>query len=173
MGLAPMIPKWAFGFWQSKMRYTSQEELINVAEAYREKGYPADIMVIDFYHWTEMEDMEFDPQQWPHPDAMFERLRQLSFQGMISVWPYISKKSKNYAPMSEQDMLLHNERGESLPVEIFNGDHAALYDPFLPEARAYYWNEVKRYYDQGARIWWLDSCEPDDGIDLSKTSRRL
>lgn len=106
---------------------------MNVAKAYREKGYPADIMVIDFYHWTQMGDMKFDPEQWPDPEAMFKQLKELGFQGMVSVWPYISKKSENYVPISKQNMLLHDPQGESLPVEIFNGDHAALYDPFFQQ----------------------------------------
>ncbi|WNR42869.1 glycoside hydrolase family 31 protein [Paenibacillus roseipurpureus] len=166
-GPAPMIPKWAFGFWQSKMRYSSQQELLEVAEAYREKNYPMDILVIDFYHWTQLGDMRFDPESWPDPVAMFDRLGQLGVKGMISVWPYISKKSMNYAPMSDRGLLLHNESKVSVPVTIFNGDMAALYDPFHSEGRSYYWEQVSRYYKQGARIWWVDSCEPDDGIELS------
>lgn len=165
-GPAPMIPKYAFGFWQSKMRYMTQQELLDVAEKYRQKQYPVDILVVDFYHWTQMGDMQFDPEAWPDPEGMFKRLKELNIQGMVSVWPYISDKSVNYAPMEEEGILVVDDNGKTIKFTIFNGEKSGLYDPFNEKARRFIWNKSKAYYDQGAKIWWLDSCEPDDGLNI-------
>lgn len=165
-GPAPMIPKYAFGFWQSKMRYMSQDELIGVAEKYRQKQYPVDISVIDFYHWTEMGDFKFDPEAWPDPEGMFKKLKELHIQGVVSIWPYISEKSSNFDSMDKNDMFVKDNKGNTIKFTIFNGEKSGLYDPFNPEARKHIWEKAKAYYDQGAKIWWLDSCEPDDGLNI-------
>lgn len=162
-GPAHLLPKWALGFWQSKMRYSTQAELLQVARTYREKGYPADIIVVDFYHWTEMGDFTFDPVCWPDPQAMFEELAALHFKCMVSVWPIISEKSKNYGVFSEQGQFVRKPYGNDYRFTFFNGDHGSLYDPFNPAARQQIWKGVEPYYSMGAKIWWLDACEPDVG----------
>lgn len=163
-GPAPMIPKYALGFWQSKMRYMTQGELINVAKEYRERQYPMDIIVIDFYHWSEMGDFKFDRKFWPRPKEMFDQLRDMHINAMVSVWPDISKHSENFVPMDKKNYLITDEGGNTVVFDFFNGDEVALYDPFNEEGRQYLWEQVSNYYKQGAKIWWLDCCEPDDGL---------
>lgn len=167
-GPASMLPKYAFGFWQSKMRYMSQQELLEVAEKYRQKQYPVDILVVDFYHWTQMGDFTFERKSWPDPQRMFQRLKELNIQGMVSVWPYFSENSFNFEPMDKEGMFVRNDEGETIRFTIFNGEKSGLYDPFNEEARKYVWEKSKGYYAQGAKIWWLDSCEPDDGLNIDE-----
>lgn len=165
-GGAVMPPKAAFGYWQSKMRYQTQRELLEVARAYRERRYPLDILVIDFYHWTQMGDFRFDPACWPDPEAMCRELRDQGVKSMVSVWPYIDVGSENHGPMSRDGQLVRDRRGRALEFTIFNGAKSGLYDPFNKDARDAYWERIRRYREQGIDYWWLDSCEPDDGLNL-------
>lgn len=165
-GPAVLLPRYTFGFWQSKMRYTSQEELLQVARTYRQKGYPLDILVIDFYHWTEMGDFKFDPHAWPDPESMLRQLRDLHVQTMVSIWPYFSEKSKHFRELEQRSGFVHDDAGRALHVTIFNGETAGLYDPFEPAVRRFVWEKARGYFEQGASISWLDSCEPDDGVNL-------
>lgn len=165
-GPAVLLPKYTFGFWQSKMRYTTQQELLDVAKKYREKGYPLDIIVVDFYHWTKMGDFRFDPACWPAPEEMFAQLKELDVQCMVSMWPYVVEDSRNFAGFDATAAFVRQDDGKTNHFTIFNGDKAGLYDPFRPEARSLYWQQAKGYFDQGATIGWMDSCEPDDGLNV-------
>lgn len=165
-GPAVMLPRYTFGFWQSKMRYTTQQELIDVARQYRAKGYPLDIIVVDFYHWTKMGDFMFDPECWPNPEEMFAELKAMDVQCMVSMWPYVVEDSRNFELFDRASAFVRQDNGETNHFTIFNGDRAGLYDPFRPEARELYWQQAKGYFDQGATIGWLDSCEPDDGLNV-------
>lgn len=165
-GPAVLLPKYAFGFWQSKMRYTTQQELLDVAKKYREKGYPLDIIVVDFYHWTKMGDFQFDPACWPAPEEMFAQLKEMDVQCMVSMWPCVVEDSRNFAGFDAAAAFVRQDDGKTNHFTIFNGDMAGLYDPFRPEARNLYWHQAKGYFDQGATIGWMDSCEPDDGLNI-------
>lgn len=167
-GPGRMLPEWAFGFWQSKMRYQSQEELLSVARAYREKGYPLDIIVVDFYHWTQMGDFTFDPKQWPNPEHMFKELAELHVKCMVSVWPHISTKSVHYEEFREKGYFVKDKDGEAVVFPMFNQDDNGLYDPFSKEAREFFFQKAKGYYEAGARIWWLDGCEPEVALTDDK-----
>lgn len=167
-GPGRMLPEWAFGFWQSKMRYESQEELLKVARAYREKRYPLDIIVVDFYHWTQMGDFAFDRKQWPSPERMFRELKEMHVKCMVSVWPHVSTKSRHYTEMKEKGYFVKDQKGESVVFPLFNQDDNGLYDPFSKEAREYFFRKAKGYYEAGARIWWLDGCEPEVLLEDAK-----
>jgi len=88
-GHAPELPAWASGFWQSKLRYRTQEELLAVAREYRRRGLPLSVIVADFFHWSAMGDYRFDPAEWPDPSAMAAELRELGVELMVSVWPTV------------------------------------------------------------------------------------
>lgn len=167
-GPGRMLPEWAFGFWQSKMRYMSQEELLQVARTYRKKGYPLDILVVDFYHWTQMGDFAFDRKQWPCPESMFEELRKLHIKCMVSVWPHISTKSIHYEEFRKKGYFVKDQKGEAVVFPMFNQDDNGLYDPFSKEARELFFQKAKGYYEAGARIWWLDGCEPEVALEDEK-----
>jgi hypothetical protein len=96
-GDVPMLPKSAYGYIQCKQRYSSQEELMAVAKGYRDRHYPIDDLVIDWFHYTKMGEMDMDPAKWPDPVAMNRELHAMNFHTMISVWPRFVPESRYYA----------------------------------------------------------------------------
>lgn len=166
-GHAPMLPDWAAGFWQSKLRYASQAELISVAEEYHRRKLPLSVIVIDFFHWTRHGDWQFDPKYWPDPSGMVKRLEKLGVRAMVSVWPTVSRLSANYPEMQSKGYIVRNKGG--IPAHMYFVDNQAetgiyvhYYDPTHPEARKYIWEKVKHgYYEHGIKLYWLDACEPE------------
>ena len=84
-GYASKFPAWAAGFWQCKLRYEDQEQLLEVAREYKRRGIPIDAIVIDFFHWTEQGEWQFDPKYWPDPAAMCKELKELSFNNIHTI----------------------------------------------------------------------------------------
>lgn len=166
-GKAPAFPAWASGFWQSKLRYESQEELLNVAREYKKRGLPLAVIVADYFHWTHMGDWKFDPERWPDPAAMVQELEALGVKLMVSVWPTASPLSENYPALTEQGLLVNNEYGvDAQHVFIDNGvigpAYFAYYDATHPQARQFVWDVIhKNYYAAGIKLFWLDNNEPD------------
>lgn len=166
-GHPPLLPEWASGFWQSKLRYRSQEELLAVAREHRRRGLPMSVIVVDFFHWTHLGDWRFDPAEWPDPQSMIEELEELGIKLMVSVWPTVSPLSENYARMRDEGLLVATDQG--LPLHAPWHDKGfgtempvAFYDATSDAARAFVWDTLKRnYYDLGVRAFWLDGCEPE------------
>jgi alpha-D-xyloside xylohydrolase len=164
-GHSPMMPEWATGFWQSKLRYETQDELLAVAREYRDRGLPLSVIVADYFHWTHLGDWRFDPADWPDPRAMVKELDAMDVRLMVSVWPSVSPKSANYQHMRERGMLVGAADGSvvehTFPDRDFHGG-MAFYDPTSAEARAFVWSRIRDgYHDLGVRAWWLDACEPE------------
>jgi len=166
-GRAPMLPEWAAGFWQSKLRYRTQEELLEVAREYHRRGFPLSVIVVDFFHWTQLGDWRFEPSEWPDPKAMAEELKAMGTRLMVSVWPSVSVMSSNYQPMLQAGYFIATERGA--PVHSDWPDrHApvslpvAFYDATNPAARRYLWDQLRaNYFETGIKVFWLDACEPE------------
>ncbi len=93
-GHAPEFPPWAAGFWQSKLRYRTQDELLSIAREYKQRGLPLAVMVVDFFHWTLQGDWRFDPELWPDPAAMVRELEEMGVKLMVSIWPTVNPLSK-------------------------------------------------------------------------------
>src|SRR5699024_118560 len=96
-GKVPMMPDYAMGFWQCKLRYTSQDELLAVARKHKELGLPIDVIVADFFHWTQQGEYKFDPKYWPDPKAMCDELESMGIKLMVSIWPTVDYRSENFA----------------------------------------------------------------------------
>lgn len=166
-GHPPMFPEWASGFWQSRLRYRTQEELLDVAREYRRRGLPLSVIVSDFFHWTRQGDWRHDPEAWPDPASMVRELEEMGVKLMVSVWPTVNPDSDNHREMWQRGLLVRNESG--IPVHKPFQDnqsegrvHVQFYDATNPEARDYIWQKVRdNYYRDGIRVWWLDACEPD------------
>ena len=159
-GRAPMMPESAMGFWQCKLRYRTQDEVLAVARRYRELGIQLDVIVIDFFHWTAQGDWKFDERYWPDPKAMIDELHAMGIRVMVSVWPSVDRRSENFAEMEERGLLMRTERG-AMQTYDYQGDCVQI-DPMNPETRAYVWQKCREhYYDLGIDYFWLDNSEPD------------
>lgn len=156
-GLVPMMPDYALGFWQCKLRYQTQDQLMDVAREYKRRGLPLSVIVADYFHWPNQGDWKFDEEYWPDPAAMVAELESMGVALMVSVWPTVEKSSENYQEMVEKGYLIRTDRG----VRISLAD-AIVYDPTNPAARKYLWSKIKEnYYDRGIKMFWLDEAEPE------------
>jgi len=171
-GHPPLLPEWASGFWQSKLRYRTQDELLAVAREYARRELPLSMMVADFFHWPAMGDWRFEKEEWPDPAAMAARLRDLptpdgrGVRLAVSVWPTIETGSENYPAFRDAAMLVRDSHGGVLtnhwPVREGGYQPTAYYDATDPAARAALWRRLsENYLSCGVTAFWLDSCEPD------------
>ncbi|HYT23163.1 MAG TPA: TIM-barrel domain-containing protein, partial [Candidatus Polarisedimenticolia bacterium] len=156
-GAPPLFGKWAYGFWQCKNKYNTQEELLGVAHKYRQLHIPADNIVQDWFWWYTMGEPVFDKARYPDPPGMVNDLHKNNFHLMISFWPYIRPGTKTYEDMDKRGFLIDKTK-----VAAFHPAGMALYDAFNPEARKYYWNLMDQaLFKIGVDAWWLDTTEPE------------
>jgi alpha-D-xyloside xylohydrolase len=164
-GQVPLFGKWAYGFWQCKNKYETQEQILGVAHKYRELGIPVDNIVQDWFWWITMGDPVFDPKRYPDPKGMIDDLHANNFHLMISVWPFFRPNPDGHPESPDpvyQDM---DKRGFFVAKTVAPSFHPVgqgLYDAFNPEARRYYWNLMNdALFKIGADAWWLDTTEPE------------
>jgi alpha-D-xyloside xylohydrolase len=159
-GYAPVFPAWAGGFWQCKLRYETQEDLLEVAREYKRRNIPIDAIVIDYFHWTEQGEWKFDPTYWPDPKAMCDELLEMNIRPIVSIWPTINPKSENYLEMSEANMLVRTENGQYGTFDFYG--QQTFIDPMNPKTAQFVWDKIKQnYYDYGIKDFWLDEAEPE------------
>ncbi|MCP2267203.1 TIM-barrel domain-containing protein [Promicromonospora thailandica] len=161
-GHAPVMPERGLGYWQCKLRYSSQEELLDVAREHRRRDLPLDVIVADFFHWPRMGDFRFDDEFWPDPAAMVAELRDLGVELMVSVWPQVALTSENFDEMSRQGLLVATNQG--IDVQMWFEGPSRFVDTTNPRARAYLWDKLRTGYGRhGIRTFWLDEAEPEFG----------
>ena len=159
-GKVPMMPDFAMGFWQCKLRYQTQGELLQVAREYKKRNIPVSVIVVDYFHWPRQGDWRFDPTYWPDPDAMIAELKEMGMELMVSIWPTVDPNSENYPEMLEKGYLIRTDRGVRVGLD-FNSS-TIHFDATNPEARRFVWETVHRnYYSKGVKIFWLDEAEPE------------
>ena len=159
-GRPPMMPEYGLGFWQCKLRYWNQEQLLNVAREYKRRGLPIDVIVVDFFHWPHMGDYRFDPEFFPDPEAMVRELDEMGIALMVSVWPQIALTSENYEEMRERGLLVRCDKGVQVCMQFV--EDSVFYDATNPEAQKYVFDKCKRsYLDKGVKLFWLDEAEPE------------
>jgi alpha-D-xyloside xylohydrolase len=156
-GTAPMMPDFALGFWQCKLRYRTQAELLDVAREYKRRNLPISVIVADFFHWPNQGDWKFDREYWPDPKGMIEELKAIGIELMVSIWPTVEESSENYREMVEKGYLIRADRGNRMML-----GEASIFDATHPDARKYVWSKVRNnYYADGIKIFWLDEAEPE------------
>lgn len=154
------MPDWALGFWQSRLRYERQDDVLAVAKRYREIGIPLSAIVIDYFHWPVQGTWEFDSRYWPDPDKMAAELRANGIEPIVSIWPTVDPRSPYFRNMRDRNMLLKSESGLPFFFQIMGVE--AIIDPTHPDARAFWWDVVrKNYVSSGIRSFWLDETEPE------------
>jgi len=157
-GSAPLFGRWAYGFWQCKNRYKSQDEILAVAQKYRDLHLPMDNIVQDWFWWNRKGEHVFN-KNYPDPKAMVAQLHKDNVHLMISVWPFFEPGSKEYEYMDQHGFFIERTKIPHLP---YHQQGMAAYDPTNPEARKYYWDLMnKALFNIGVDAWWLDTTEPE------------
>ncbi|MFT3781337.1 MAG: glycoside hydrolase family 31 protein [Nibricoccus sp.] len=148
-GKPPMLPKWAFGFVQSKERYVNAREMIEVVREHRRRKIPLDVIVLDWKSWPKGDgwgQKTFDPERFPDPKAFIDELHRLGAKLMISIWPIMTGDCPNQIELREGDLMLGNQ---------------STYNAFSPDARRVYWEQANRgLFAHGVDAWWCDCTEP-------------
>ena len=154
------MPERALGLWQSKLRYRTQQELLEVAREYVRRDLPLAFIVADFMHWDRQGDWAFDPRDWPDPAAMVDELRSMGIELLVSVWPTVDKSGHRYPEMLRHGYLIRTERGIRTTMEFMGS--TVFVDVTNPDARRYFWDAIRAgYWDAGVRHFWLDEAEPE------------
>ncbi len=154
-GQAPLFGKWAYGYWQCKNRYSSQQEILSIAHKYRDLHIPLDNIVQDWFWWKIMGEPVFN-ENYPDPKGMIGDLHKINVHIMFSFWPYFRPGSRVYEDMDRKGFFIDRTK-----VSGFHPAGQALYDAFNPAARLYYWNLMDTLFKIGADAWWLDTTEPE------------
>lgn len=162
-GATPLPPKAAFGLIQSKARYETQKELLDIAQGYRQRKLPIDVMVLDWFYWSRMGQLDIDRTYFPDPKGMNDQLKSMGMRSIISVWPRFERESRYFDMLDSKGWLLKDKEGKTvdgLPVRF---DRAgALIDSTNPEARAWFWGKLRdNIASEGFDWFWLDETEPD------------
>lgn len=159
-GHAPLLPEWASGFWQSRLRYETQEELLQVARRYKDNGIPLPVIIADYFHWTEQGDYKFDPRYWQDVRAMADELHAMNTKLVVSVWPTVNENSENYWTMRDNNMLMRTVHGSDRVFEFYGWQ--AEIDVTNPQTREFVWSKLKQnYIDNGVDALWFDEAEPE------------
>lgn len=168
-GEVPMLPLWTYGFWQSRERYKSQYELMEVVDKHRELGVPLDGIVQDWQYWGShylWNAMEFLSSDFPNPKQMIDHVHAKNAHMAITIWSSFGPHTKQYKELNEKGMLFDFKTWPLSGSDIWppKRDYLSgvrVYDPFNPAARDIYWKHLTRLYDLGIDSWWMDSTEPD------------
>lgn len=175
-GKAPMMPRWTYGFWQSRQRYETQAQLVEVMQTYRDQQIPIDAVVQDWFYWPE--DSWgchcFDPVRFPDPAAMVEQVHALNGRIMISVWPKFYPDTDNGRELREQGFLYERPLSAQQHDWVGPGYANTFYDPYAKEARDTYWRQMQEaLLPLGFDAWWMDATEPDWHSNLSVDQRKF
>ena len=169
-GQAPMFPLWTYGFWQSKERYKSQDELVGVVKKYRELGVPLDGVIQDWQYWGNnylWNAMEFLNSEFNDPKKMVDDVHGLNAHMIISIWSSFGPMTKPYKELDKMGALYNIDTwpqsgSEKWPPNLDYPSGVRVYDAYNPAARDIYWKYLNQgIFSTGLDGWWMDSTEPD------------
>ncbi len=175
-GKAPIVPRWAMGFWQSRERYKSQDDILNTVAEFRKRKIPLDNIVQDWFYWKENDwgSQEFDGSRFPNADSMIEVLhKKHKTQLMISVWPKFYEHIPAYNQFNSQGWLYTRNIADRQKDWVGPGYVSTFYDVFSEKARKAFWELLnKKLYSKKVDAWWMDASEPDIQSNVSPEKRR-
>lgn len=163
-GKAPIMPKWSMGYWQSRERYKSRTELLDVLREYRKRQIPIDNIVLDWSYWPvdAWGSHEFDPKYFPDPKGMVDSVHLMNARIMISVWPKFYHTTDHYREFDNNGWMYRQAVDDSVRDWIGKGYIGSFYDPYSKGARELFWQQMKDHlYIHGFDAWWMDASEPD------------
>jgi alpha-D-xyloside xylohydrolase len=175
-GESQLLPRWAYGFWQSRERYHTQKELLDVLKEYRRRQIPIDNIVLDWFYWKEDSwgSHEFDGTRFADPKTMVDEVHALNARIMISVWPKFYPTTENYKELDALGHIYPHTIDTAQLDWVGPGYVSSFYDPYSAEARDVYWRQIREKLDVlGFDAWWMDATEPDLGSNADDDERKL
>ena len=163
-GKAPIMPRWAYGFWQSRERYKTQDEIVGTLEEFRRRQIPIDNIVQDWSYWEEDQwgSHVFDATRFPDPKKMMDDIHRMNAHVMISVWPKFYPQTDNYKALDKNGWIYQQAIKDSIRDWIAHGYMGSFYDAYAAGARELFWKQMnERLYSLGIDAWWMDASEPD------------
>ncbi|KQV90244.1 alpha-xylosidase [Massilia sp. Root351] len=163
-GQAPMMPKWSYGFWQSRQRYETQEQLLDVVREYRKRGWPLDAIVQDWFYWPQdgWGTHDFDKARFPNPKAMVDEVHKNNARIMLSIWGKFYANTDNYKEFAAKGHMWTKNVEDGALDWVGPGYKNSHYDPYTKEARDIYYRQLKtKLVDLGFDAWWMDNSEAD------------
>ncbi|MCQ2147949.1 MAG: DUF5110 domain-containing protein [Bacteroidales bacterium] len=161
-GKAPIMPKWSMGYWQSRERYSTQDQVVSTLRAFRENNIPIDNIVQDWQYWEDDQwgSHEFDATRYPNPKAMVDSVHAMNGRFMISVWPKFYRYTEHFDEMNEKGWIYQTAIRDS--VIDWLGYEQSFYDAYDPGARKLFWKQMYDHlYGIGVDSWWMDASEPN------------
>ncbi len=163
-GKSPIMPKWAMGFWQSREKYNTQDEVLSALKGFRDRNIPIDNIVLDWNHWPQdaWGSHEFDKSRFPDPKGMIDSIHAMHGRMMISVWPKFYTTTEHYKEFDKQGWIYQQSVKDSLKDWVGPGYHYGFYDAYNADARKLFWKQMyEHYYLLGIDAWWMDASEPN------------
>ncbi len=170
-GKAQVMPRWAMGYWQSREKYNTRDEVLSTVAEYRKHNLPLDNIVIDWLHWPQDSwgSHEFDPERFPDPKGMVDSIHEMNAHVMVSVWPKFYVTTEHYKEFDEKGWMYRKAVEDSIRDWVGPGYLGSFYDAYNPDARKLFWHQMEEhYYPLGIDAWWMDASEPNirDCVDI-------
>ena len=163
-GKSPVMPKWAMGFWQSREKYNTADEMLGALKGFRDRKIPIDNVVLDWSHWPQdaWGSHEFDRSRFQDPQAMVDSVHAMNARLMISVWPKFYTTTEHYKEFDKNGWIYPQSVRDSLRDWIGPGYLYGFYDAYNANARKLFWKQMyEHYYKLGVDAWWMDASEPN------------
>lgn len=163
-GKAPIMAKWVMGYWQSREKYNTQDEVLSTLAEFRKRNIPIDNIVIDWLHWKQDSwgSHEFDPERFPDPKGMVDSIHAMNGRVMISVWPKFYVTTEHYKEFDKNGWMYKLPVQDSIRDWVGPGYLSSFYDAYDPDARKLFWHQMEEhYYPLGIDAWWMDASEPN------------
>jgi alpha-D-xyloside xylohydrolase len=170
-GAAALMPEWSYGFWQSRQRYETQDQLVDVFKEYRKLGLPIDAIVQDWRYWKDPAwgSHVFDETRFPNPQKMFDDVHKMNGHVMLVIWPKFYPGLANYKEFDDKGLMYRYAIDQDYKDWVGEGFPSSNYDVYSKEARDIYWNQVQKNLDNlvSPDAWWMDNDEPDIHSNMS------
>lgn len=163
-GKAPIMPKWAMGYWQSREKYNTSDEVLSTLGEFRRRHIPIDNIVIDWLHWPESEwgSHEFDKVRFPDPKEMVDSIHAMNGRVMISVWPKFYATTDHFKEFDSKGWMYRQPIRDSIRDWVGPGYLGSFYDAYNKDARKLFWSQINDHYvPLGIDAWWMDASEPN------------
>lgn len=163
-GKASIMPKWAMGFWQSREKYNTQDEVLSTLGEFRRRHIPIDNIVIDWLHWPQdaWGSHEFDRTRFPDPKAMVDRIHKMNARVMVSVWPKFYASTEHFKEFDSKGWMYQGAIRDSIRDWVGPGYIGSFYDAYSSGARKLFWSQLQDHYvPLGIDAWWMDASEPN------------